>query len=266
MKRINIDIKKVLKLYENGIGTCEIAKRLSVGRDKIWRTLKENSIQPERITRPYKNFFDITFFKNYNELSCYWAGFIMADGNIHTKRQALQIGLASKDKKHLIKFSNHIKHNNKLTYNKKTNSYKIFISGKWFANDLKNNFGITSDKTFTTVFPKLQDEYNLDFIRGIFDGDGCITQTNQNGYIRDLIIFCGTFELMQFIENYFYNLGVITHNNTGHASISKNRSIYTISFSNKNAFKILNFIYKDCNIYLDRKYKKYKKLCKKYIL
>ena len=183
MERINID-QEVLDLYEKGIGTCEIGKRLNVNRHKIWRTLKENNIKPERITRPHKNFFDINFFKEYNESSCYWAGFILADGNIHTKRQALQITLAATDKTHLIKFSNDIKHNNKLTYNEKTNSYKIFISGKWFANDLKTNFGIVSAKSFITEFPNIPTNYELPFIRGIFDGDGCITKNKTNKRTR----------------------------------------------------------------------------------
>lgn len=46
------------------------------------------------------------FFEVPNELNCYWAGFIAADGCIHTgkKQDVLSIFLALKDKNHLNRF------------------------------------------------------------------------------------------------------------------------------------------------------------------
>ena len=40
-----VDVNKpVVELYSNGIGVCEIGKRLGVSRMKVLRTLKENNI------------------------------------------------------------------------------------------------------------------------------------------------------------------------------------------------------------------------------
>lgn len=150
-----VDVNKpVVELYSNGIGVCEIGKRLGVSRMKVLRTLKENNIVSERITRPYKNFFNINFFSEYNEKSCYWAGFIMADGNINSKRKVLCISLASVDKAHLEKFKSDINFTGPISdytgYNKKYKTEfqysKITIGGKWFANDLEKNFDITPKK------------------------------------------------------------------------------------------------------------------------
>ena len=55
---INVN-KPVVEMYNKGLGVCEIAKRLNVNRSKVLSTLKENNIITQRITRPYKNFFNI---------------------------------------------------------------------------------------------------------------------------------------------------------------------------------------------------------------
>ena len=44
-----VDVNKpVVELYSNGIGVCEIGKRLGVSRMKVLRTLKENNIVSEK--------------------------------------------------------------------------------------------------------------------------------------------------------------------------------------------------------------------------
>ena len=254
-----IDVNKpVVELYNSGIGVCEIGKRLGVSRIKVLRTLKENNIVSERITRPYKNFFNINFFSEYNENSCYWAGFIMADGNIHSKRKSLCISLSSVDREHLEKFKKDIDFTGPISdyigYNKKYKTEfkysKITIGGKWFANDLETNFNITSKKTFSTTFPDIPNEFIPAFIRGYFDGDGSI-ENNGNSHI------VGTYELLSSIQDFFYKNGIKIKGKTGYGKITPTKSIYSISYNSENAIKFLNIIYGNSKIHLDRKYLKY---------
>lgn len=259
-----IDINEpVLELYERGIGVCEISKRLEVSRWKILKTLKDNNIKTERITRPYKNFFNIKFFNEYNEYSCYWAGFIMADGNIHTKRKNLSIALSSVDKEHLLKFKNNIDFTGPISdyiskdirTGKSHNYSKITIGGKWFALDLESNFNVVPSKTLITKFPIIPEELISYFIRGYFDGDGSIV--NRNGLI--IVSMLGTFDFLKGIQDFFYKNGIRVKGNSGYGKITDCGNIYSITYSGSNASKFLDIIYKNSNIHLDRKYDKYKK-------
>ena len=263
-----IDVNKpVVELYSKGIGVCEIGNRLGVSRMKVLRTLKENNITTERITRPYKNFFDINFFSEYNEKSCYWAGFIMADGCIHTKRKTLCISLSSVDKSHLLKFKNDINFTGPISdytghdvrIDKDFYYSKITIGGKWFANDLEKNFNITSKKSFTTTFPDIPKVFIPAFIRGYFDGDGSITSGGGSGSCVVTSIL-GTYELLNSFQIFFYDNNIRVKGKTGYGKVSYSKNIYSITYNSKNAIKFLNIIYANSNIHLDRKYNKYKNL------
>ena len=42
-----------------------------------------------------------------------------------------------------------------------------------------NEMGIASSKTYTQHFPEIADGYIYDFLRGVFDGDGCVYVSNK---------------------------------------------------------------------------------------
>jgi len=155
-KLLQSKINKIVKLYKNGDGTCEIAKVLGINRWTVLQYLKKNGLNPQRITRPYKNKYNINFFSEYTEESAYWAGFIMADGNIsHTKsKYYVQIGLSEIDREHLQKLSNTIGFTGPTYDYKKGKSSSIQIRGKWFINDLLDKYGIVERKSLIATFPE----------------------------------------------------------------------------------------------------------------
>lgn len=67
--------------------------------------------------------------------------------------------------------------------NKASTTYTIINTNK-LAINLLNNMNITSNKTYTQIFPEIPDEYIYSFLRGVFDGDGCVYVSNKkcNGY------------------------------------------------------------------------------------
>jgi hypothetical protein len=85
------------------------------------------------------------------------------------------------------------------------------------------------------------------FIRGIIDGDGCISVNKHNNLRVDL---CGNVEMLEFVKNFFSNSvevpKVKTHQIKGTSQIG---------WGGSSAFKILNFLYGDSLIYLERKFK-----------
>lgn len=248
--------KEIIKLYKNGSGTCEIAKKLDLNRWTILKYLKLNNLKPQRLTRPYKNKHNIHFFSKYTKESAYWAGFIMADGNIHSKKNVLQIGLAKKDEKHLVKFNNNIQFTGPIYIDISTDSRKSYISGKWLIEDLKKNYGITSNKTFNCVFPDIPKKYIWHFIRGIFDGDGSVY-----GKYSPCISFIGNKSIIKSIRDLLHNsleLEIQSSNDKAPLYKTKNTKIKQFAYSGENARKIIKWLYKDSNenIRLDRKYDK----------
>lgn len=71
----------VIHLYKNH-STLEIASITGLHRTTIQRILKSNFIGLRRIT-PY-NKYNFDFFSTFSRESCYWAGFIAADGCVST--------------------------------------------------------------------------------------------------------------------------------------------------------------------------------------
>ena len=85
------------------------------------------------------------------------------------------------------------------------------------------------------------------FIRGYFDGDGSICHTIQDNKIRWQISFIGTKDFLTFFLKEF---------NKNH-QLSSCGNNFRFNFSRFNDVKdIVNYMYDDCTIYLDRKYQK----------
>ncbi len=94
--------KDIIDLYNDGYGTMEISQKCGVHRATVQRVLQRNNIDLRKRTPVH---YDIHFFDEYNENSCYWAGFIAADGYVRSDRAAVTIHLASADYEHLLKLA-----------------------------------------------------------------------------------------------------------------------------------------------------------------
>lgn len=246
------DYSKAIQMYNNGIGTNTIASTLHRHRSTIQQWLKKSRIKLRKASP--RSVYNIHFFSRYTPESCYWAGFIMADGCI--RRTTVHIKLALKDREHLQKFLHCIQSN--YSIKERENYCTIDISGQWFIKDLQKNFGIIPRKTFVTTFPKIPKKFHRHFIRGLFDGDGCITYTT-----CPTINFVGTTELLTSLTNNFKLLGINLKSGNLIPPIQIiNKNIGHIHYSGKNAKTILDWVYKDTNESnrLGRKYNKYEKL------
>lgn len=56
----------------------------------------------------------------------------------------------------------------------KKNLYKFVVASNKISKDLEN-WGMVLGKDFKTYFPPIEEKYWSHFIRGVFDGDGCIS-------------------------------------------------------------------------------------------
>ena len=253
----HLTVSKIIEMYANGLGTMHIANELDLHRSTIQSILKKSNVKLRKKSPSFQ--YDVNFFSSYTPKSCYWAGFIMADGYIrNTKFQKkLHIKLAAKDREHLTKFLTSI--NSNYTIKDKKMYSSIDISGEWFVNDLNKNFGIVTRKSLITTYPnQMPIEFDRHFIRGYLDGDGCITYTT-----CPTLNFTGTDTLLLEFANKFNLLGVkLKSGNTIPPFQYKwKNKVGQISYSGRNAKLILDWLYMniDDSTCLQRKYEKYTK-------
>jgi len=121
------------------------------------RRIKYNENYFEKIDKPEK---------------AYFLGLIFSDGCVETeKRKRLIIKLHKKDVEILEKFKKSIEFEGSVWFSKKRDMCEISLSGKKLIEDL-SKYGLIQNKTKKLQYPEI--DYEIDFIRGYFDGDGCI--------------------------------------------------------------------------------------------
>ena len=216
------------------------------------------------------------FFNVINtEEKAYWLGFIFADGYISFSEANMKKGqlattycvgikLQISDSDHLKKFNKSINGNYKVFtetaypdgFRKKiTKSAKILVYSEQMYKDLNKYFD--RDKTYTAEFPDIPVELMRHFIRGYFDGDGCFTFTDKT---FDVDFLGASKNFHEGLKNVLSKNGF---NFTTETKMNKcDTEMYYIHINRKkDKYDFLDWIYKDSNIYLDRKYEKYLK-CK----
>jgi len=173
----------------------------------------------------------------------YWLGFMYGDGWISGNRYGIQ----SKDKDIVVKFKNFFKLKNKIIESKKGEGiyYSICPTNRNFVEYLKN-IGYKKE------VPNLSNDEMKEFIRGLFDADGCLT--NHRKYVR--IHITAKPKILDSIIKHLLNIGVFKTSPKPY-NFGK---IMDVSHQGKQAISFLHYIYDDAEIYLDRKYKKFGEL------
>ena len=248
---INWDIENAINLYHSGKSLSAIAKLCSVSVSVV-------SIRFKKLGIPVINYQNMVKFDNTifdvidNEEKAYWLGFIYADGYIAKNSNNFEIALALKDTDHLQKFANFVKYENNI----KTDSYRCRF--QVYDKHMKQaliNLGVTPIKSLTLTFPnysQVPKELMCHFIRGYYDGDGCIItkETSQKKILTNIL---GT-------DNFL--TGILSEINIK-VNINKTGSnVKQITFAIENSKIFCEYIYKDSTIFLERKLNLYKNYLK----
>lgn len=246
-------IKEVEFLYKDNIAINNIAKQLNVSYGKIKLILAYLGIDNRKRTSKYKlneNYFE----KIDNEHKAYWLGFLYADGCVGEKRNRVELALQEQDYNHILKFKKFLKSEHKIGIKIKNGIYKSYRLG--FNNaKIKQDLialGCLPQKTKQLQFPtndQVPDYLLKHFIRGYLDADGCIRKGTTT-YIN--IELLGYESILKPIVSFF--------NLEGHIYRFKHSDVKRFIIGGSKAQEILDMLYKDATIYLDRKYKKYLEL------
>lgn len=241
----------------NFLSNAELSKKYKLHRVSIRRILKSEKVKLRKRTPGTKvNHF---FFSSYSRESCYWAGFLLADGYIRTnKRFTIELKLQKRDYTHLQKMKKSLNFEGRII--EKETYCNVSISSSQLVCDLLNKFEIGTKKSLTCyISDKIPKKYLCDFIRGYFDGDGSISFTS-----TDAISILGTKRTISFIREYFFNYCKIKLRSKDKPVISKLTNIYAISYSGISAFKCAHKLYEKAVLYLDRKQLLYLDMKEKY--
>jgi hypothetical protein len=260
----NIDEEKVILMYNDGSYTLsKICEIFGVSKHKI-RTLLNNNGVKKKTSKKY-NYNDNIFENIDNEEKAYWLGFLYADGYVRNrsgKGSELRLKLSIKDKDHLIKFKQFISSdtNIPLVYeeNKNSKCYKVSINSNKIVKDLINK-GCINKKSRVIKFPYFLDKKLIPhFIRGYFDGDGSISFSEKQ---IGLNIVSAS---IKFLKELAKELAKETNCKESNLVGSSNNFKY-IQFSAKDdLYKLYDFLYKESNIYMDRKRDKYTYIVENY--
>lgn len=250
--------------YNEKLSQQSIAKSMDCSVNIIAKTMKKNNLKTRNDReQALKYRVDENYFECIDdEHKAYWLGFMYADGFISNKRKqnSYKIGmsLSECDKEILDKFNKDLNSNYplkrytpKTEYNSK-NYYRLLISSNKLAEDLIDK-GCITNKTKVLCFPnerQVPSKFIKDFIRGYNDGDGCITIPNNSPKIK----ITGTLEVIQGIQKYFN----IEHLKLYQRYPERNINNYSLDIGGrKQVVHILNHLYENSTIYLERKHKKY---------
>lgn len=194
----------------------------------------------ECATRIYN--FDETYFEKINTAEkAYWLGMLLSDGNLYKTQMTLK--LQRKDRSILEKFkkslnSEHPIHDGISSEGHEFSSF--FIGSKKLAAQLKK-LGVIPNKTFTVEFPSLNKEFNSHFIRGYFDGDGCMYNFERQH----------TWSIYSSSEKFLPELIRII---SDEVKIKCNNYKNTVAISSKSSITALEkYLYDNATIFLERK-------------
>lgn len=252
----------IATLYAKNISCREIAVRLGLSKDfegrRIKRVLRKlgcfvKGKQPLR--RKSKCALIDTFFSAITtETQSYWLGFIAADGCVvedKRKRMYLKVHLHKKDAEHLKSLQRALGSTHKLFFNKKAPKCHLQISSRPLCRDLIA-LGITPRKSKTLEFPKISPELVSHFIRGVFDGDGCVSVRQK----RLTFQFLGTNSVVEGIKK---AVGVEANILT----IKRCKSLrYFSASSYADVRHIGSYLYRGASVWLPRKRKKFQDFIK----
>ena len=202
--------------------------------------------------------YDESFFEKVDSIEkAYFLGLIYSDGclvyNPEKYLYKIYLKLHSKDKEILIRFIESIQGEMKIWDNKRRDMCEVSVSGKKIIMDL-NKLGVHPNKTFTLTYPKIDENLERHFLRGYFDGDGCIrinTDKRDGSERGDLRIVGGSDEMINKINERMHILFGVNLNKPYGPKNSKFKYIGWGAM--RDIEKIYNGFYSDCDLFLQRK-------------
>lgn len=258
------DAETIVKLYnEENKSIKALGKLYNCDERLISKILKNNNVNIRK-GRYYNKIYHINeaFFDTIDtEEKAYILGFLYADGSSNGVDR-FSINLAIYDRDILEKIRKALESNAPI---KIKNGYKIkntnYTGAPTASLTIHNTklcqrlqeLGVIQKKTYILDFPEFIPENLIPhFVRGYFDGDGTITR-NRKGEPR-----IGLISTRRFLEKLQLKMSFLEKPLPIQGRKKLNENIGIIDILDKEAVrKFCEWVYKDANIYCERKYNRY---------
>lgn len=276
------DVSLIINDYLlNGLSATKLAEKYGYKPRRIYTILAKNKVKmrnKSEMQRKYslnEHYFDVID----DEHKAYWLGWLYSDGSLTSGKNAYEISLklAEVDKEILDKIKIDLNSGRPLYKIIRKNdptrqdAYDFRISSKHMFETLVK-LGCPPAKSLILQFPtenQVPKHLLRHWLRGVVDGDGCVgceIRKRQNNYPSGCLSIVTTFDMSKGIQNYIKNELFIN------SSIVMTKNGITCNFKiagNKQYLSVIDWLYKDATIYLERKFQtkeKVKKLIEDYKL
>ena len=255
-----IKTEEMIKLYLEGCSTIELARKYNSSQGTISNRLRKENITIRKYSNKNsrKRAIDLNFFKSIDSHNkAYLLGLLVSDGSVDNTGLGFQF--TSKDIELISDFKEILQSEHKIcevnSYDDRTKKtymrYTIHICSKDIVDDLRI-LGVENNKSFDCPMPNIDDKYFWSFLRGLFDGDGSVTDYG-DGRVRIKFIFSSP--IMNYIKNKLTEEG-LSDNKV--QSISTDENGFEVQSIKYNSFKDVKFLndkmYENSEYKLHRKY------------
>lgn len=259
MNKKGIKLQVILDLYNQGMSAVQIGEQVNCSHSNVTRRLKKAGIEFKRdyskgrYRRTGRYHVNENFFEDINnEEKAYFLGLMYSDGSVSNHGFYIKM----KDEDVIQKFKTALNAEQPIhrIYWGGNDAYIMQIYSKKLTQDLIK-WGCYINKTKTIRFPSIASSLQRHFIRGFFDGDGCLQ-------LQDKIYHC-RFDLTSASKMFLEDVRpIITSIAKTNGGLNKERKydVWHLSYSGYQVQQILDWLYKDTNLYLKRKYFKYQLL------
>lgn len=224
--------------------------------------------------------FNKHFFDEINtEARAYWIGFIWCDGylcirdrnNTGNLGYEFKLSLMDDDVNHLEKFKKDLDGDMPIKFYIYKSEFgnsceaRLSIYNKYFGEILANKYGLIPHRTdCSKILSNIPSHLMKHFIRGALDADGSFSKyqclDGERLQTKYVIQFGEHEEVLRSVEQYLIKNNLINDCirklYVRHDDRDAHFKVLCISGKNQ-VLNVLNFLYKDAKIYLDRKYNKY---------
>ena len=215
---------------------------------------------------PWK--FNKAFFDEWSSEMAYVLGFLFADGYVFKNpRGSCFFCFCSTDKEIVRKIRDVLQSNHKigLKFRNKSNpkwkdAYVLQIGSKEVFKKL-GAFGVIPNKSLVIRFPKVPPEFLGDFVRGYFDGDGCVHFAKYWRKDRGKWKWQFTSSFISGSKRFLGSLHSILKDFNFGGRLGKKTRGYELVFSQNDSIALFNLMYNNVSsgLYLSRKHDTFKK-------
>ena len=263
--------QRIIYLYDKLKYTKKrICYDLLVSEHGIDKTLSRNGISKRSYSENNRRYYrNQHYFDNIDTPNkAYILGLLYSDGCNNTNHNSITLSLQEDDVDILKKVKEEIEYAGDIRLvplHSKNNNYKdqyvLCINDEYMSKQLET-LGVINAKSLILKFPDyLRDDLIRHFVRGYFDGDGCIyiypNKSKCTTSVVGTVDFCNT--LSSILSSFGYK------NSIYHPNQCKPETVVLRTGGNKSSYQFLSWLYEDAEMKMKRKYQKYIDFCESYL-